>query len=523
METDNRMEWNETLLKMARPDIYRINAFRIINIRVTASQREIKSHIRKHDLMEKFENIINQDSDVFPVSIIRDQNARNEALQRLLDPELRFIDEFFWFWPQSLNANEDIDEAFQAIQKDDLLEASSIWKDREIQGSEANVSMHNLAVLYHAIALDFECMETRREKITTKQIEQKRACWEAAFYRWKKLLSDEGFWHRVQNRIHDLDDPRLTNNVTNTALRIREGLPKALLSINAILAVEASEMNDLTDMTFHLSIMRQSGFDISIIEQAIYRALAPIRNNLKAMCLHAEEEIKDSPGHGNKMATSLINDTSPSLNSLDRILPEGDATRETARDEVASQVRSCYISYNNEKDDWQNTLELSKKALNIASSESVKRIIQDDVETIKSNLEHSTCWFCGKASAKSGAVVTVMMYGNVKRNWGLLGTKVSYQNLPVPVPRCRSCETVHLRGTRWGCAAPIVALVIGALFGYAANSFLVGLGIFAGCWLFIYIISQSLRPQGIKAESYKKEFRMVQKMQSQGWKIGDSP
>lgn len=514
------MEWNETLIKMARPDIYRINAFRILNIPVTASQKEIKSHIRKHDLMEKFENIKNQDSDVFPVSIMRDHNARNEAHQRLLDPELRFIDEFFWFWPQSLNANEDNDEAFQAIRKNDLLEASSIWKDREIQGSEANVSMHNLAILYHAIALDFECIETRREKISNKQIEQKRDCWEKAFTRWKMLLSDEGFWHRVQSRIRDLDDPRLT---ANTAHRIREGLPKALLSINAILAVEASEMNDFADMTFHLTIMQQSGFDSSIIEQAIYRALAPIRNNLKAMCLHTEEEIRDAPGHGNKVATSLINDTSPLLNSLDRILPKGDATRETARDAVALQVRSCFISYINEKNDWHNTLELSEKALKIASSKLVKQKIRDDVETIKSNLEYSTCWFCGKASAKSGAVVTVMMYGNVERNWGLLGTKVNYQNLPVPVPRCRSCETVHLRGTRWGCAAPIVALVIGALFGYAAESFLVGLGIFAGCWLFIYIISQSLRPQGIKAESYKKEFRMVQKMQSQGWKIGDSP
>lgn len=520
METDSLMEWNETLLKMARPDIYRTNAFRILNISVTASQREINSHVRKHDLMEKFENLRNQDDDAFPISIIRDHNARNEAHQRLLDPELRFIDEFFWFWPQFLNANEDNDEAFQAIHKNDLRKASSIWKDREIQGSEANVSMHNLAIFYHAIALDFECIETRREKISNKQIEQKRDCWEQAFARWKMLLSDEGFWHRVQNRIRDLDDPRLT---TNTAHRIREGLPKALLSINAILAVEASEMNDLTDMTFHLTIMQQSGFDNSIIKQAIFRALTPIRNNLKAMCLHAEEEIGDAPGQGNKVATSLINDTSPLLNSLDRILPEEDATRETARDMVALQVRSCFISYVNDKNDWRNTLELSEKALKIASSKLVKQKIRDDIETIRSNLEYSTCWFCGKAPAKSGAVVTVMMYGNVQKDWGLLGTKVRYHNLPVQVPRCRSCEAVHLREGRWGCAGPIVALVIGVLIGIAADSFLVGLGIFVGCWLLIYITSRSMRPQGIKAESYKKEFRMVREMQSQGWKIGDSP
>ena len=334
------------------------------------------------------------------------------------------------------------------------------------------------------------------------------------------LLNDKGFWQRVQERIKEFDDPRLTQN---TSRQIREGLPKALLSINALLAVEAAEMDDLDDMAFHLLIMQKSGFDTTMINDAIHHSIMPVRDRLNAMCVQAREEVGVTPEIGCQTATNLINNTSRLLNNLDILLPEDDPTREVVHDTVALQVRSCLVSYINENEDWHDTLELSERALKIASSESVKQKIRDDAETIRSNLEYSTCWFCGRASANSKSVLIVKMYGNVKRDWGLLGTKVRYQQLPVPVPRCRSCEAVHLRGNRWGCAGPIVGLVIGVLIGIAANNFLVGLIIFAVCWLLSYMISQSMRPKGIKAESYKKEFRMVREMLSQGWKIGDSP
>ena len=126
METGSFMGWNETLLKMTRPDIYRVNAFRILNIPVTASPKEISSRIRRLDLMEKYGNVEQHYSIFLPLSGARDSDARHQAQQRLRDPELRFIDEFFWFWPLSLNSTEDSDEALVAIKQNDLLRASSI-------------------------------------------------------------------------------------------------------------------------------------------------------------------------------------------------------------------------------------------------------------------------------------------------------------------------------------------------------------------------------------------------------------
>ena len=160
METGNPVEWNETLLKMARPDIYRINAFRILGLTVTASPKELSSHIRKIELMEKYGDMRQHDNTFLILGIAHDRDTRQEAQQRLRDPELRFIDEFFWFWPLSLNSTEENDDTLVAIKQNDISRALAIWERHEAEGSQASVSMHNLAVFHHAMALDIEHMET---------------------------------------------------------------------------------------------------------------------------------------------------------------------------------------------------------------------------------------------------------------------------------------------------------------------------------------------------------------------------
>ena len=221
---------NQTLLKMARYDIYRVNGFRVLGIPVMSSSKEISSYARKLELMEKYGNSTPSESAVLPLYPSPDGDARREAQQRLMDPELRFIDEFFWFWPLSPNSRED--DALSAMQRGEAARAYSIWRSHETEGSESNVSNHNFAVLYHAMALDIERMEVENTP-SKEKTEHKRFCWEQSFSRWQQLIDDDNFWERLKDRIFKLDDPRLT---TGTIRRIRDGLPAALLSINAILA-----------------------------------------------------------------------------------------------------------------------------------------------------------------------------------------------------------------------------------------------------------------------------------------------
>ena len=516
METGSPMEWNETLLKMARPDIYRINAFRILGLTVTASPKELSSHIRKIELMEKYGDMRQHDNTFLILGIAHDRDTRQEAQQRLRDPELRFIDEFFWFWPLSLNSTEENDDTLVAIKQNDISRALTIWGHHEAEGSEASVSMHNLAVFHHAMALDIEHMETEMKEISEQQIEQKRSHWQQAFSRWKRLLNEEGFWQRVQERIREFDDPRLT---TDTARRIREGLPKALLSINAMLAVEASGMNDPTDMDFHLAVIRQSGFDNAIAEEAKHRAVAPVRDRLKAMCLHSAEEIGNAPERGNKVASSLVRDTDPLLKTLDSLLAEGDSTRESVHDEVALQVRSCLIAFGNETADWRTVLGVAKKSLSIAESPFLRQKIKDDLETISLNVEYMACWFCGGACTDGDSSVTVMMHGNVEH----VLTQVRWQYLPVKVPRCTKCKSAHKQSKAWKTGGIIAAFVFAFVIGIASSSFWVGIMTLGIIIAAAHGLAAATFPKGIKPESYKNEFRTVKEMLSRDWKMGGKP
>lgn len=520
MEINSAVEWNETLLKMARPDIYRVNAFRMLGLPVNASPKEVSSHIRNLDLIEKYGDIEQHEGSFLTPSTARDRDARREAQQRLLDPELRFIDEFFWFWPLSLDSTQENDETLAAIKQRDLSRALSIWEHHETHGSEANVSIHNLAVFYHAMALDIEHTEGEAKGISEQHVEQKRSYWQQAFSKWKKLLSEESFWKRVRERIRELDDPRLT---TDTANRIREGLPKALLSINAMLAVEASETNDPKDMAFHLAMIQQSGFDSAIAQEAMQRAVVPIRYRLKAMCLHCVEEISNAPESGNNLASNLIKNTAPLLKSVDSLLAKGDSTRESLHDEVASQVRSCLISFGNETGDWRAVSETAKQSLSIAESPSLRQKIKDDLETISLNAEYSTCWFCGGDYADSDSSVTVMMHGNVERERKFLQTQVRWQYLPITVPRCAECESAHKHSKAWKIGGTITAFVLAIFVGIASGSFWVFLLILGTIIAAAHGLAAITFPKGVKPESYEKEFRTVKEMLSRGWMIGAKP
>jgi len=520
MEAGNPVQWNETLLKMARPDIYRINAFRILGLPVTASPKELSSHIRRLELTEKYGNTGQLNNSFLALNTTHDRDARREAQQRLLDPELRFIDEFFWFWPLSLSSTEENDDTLAAIKQNDLSRALTIWEQHEAEGSEASVSMHNLAVFHHAMALDIEHTETETREISEQQIEQKQSHWQQAFSRWKSLLNEEGFWKRVRERIRQLDDPRLS---TDTANRIREGLAKALLSINAMLAVEASEKNDSQDLIFHIALIRQSGFDNAIATEAVRRGVAPVRDRLKAMCLHCAEEISNAPESGNDLASSLIKDTAPLLKTLDSLLAKGGPTRESMHDQVAEQVRSCLVSFGNETGDWRSVLTTAKKSLSIAESHSLRQKIQEDLQTIGANVEYSSCWFCGGDYADSDSSVTVMMHGNVQRVPGLLQTQVKWQYLPVIVPRCTRCRSAHKRSKGWRVGGTVSAFFLAIVVGVMSNSFWIGLIVLGVIIAVAHGVSAGTFPKGVKPESYKNEFRTVKEMLSKGWMIGQKP
>jgi len=530
---------SEILLEMSRPDIYRINAFRCLGLPVTASEKECHSQLRKLDLMKKFEGTARVEGGILPVTPPPDDDARREAARRLSDPESRLIDELFWFWPLGLAISEDRDDALEALKDDDYYSAVSIWKRHEEQSSEANVSMHNLAIMYHVLALDLEHVEAT-QSLSEKQVKQKRDYWEQAFPRWQILLDHKGFWQRLTARIRELDDPRLT---TETARRIREGLPFVLLSINAGLAVQAAQGGNKAEVSYHVGLMRDSGFGEGV-DEVLRQAVAPMRDRVKLLCTNAESEADRAPEHGDKVASQVMEQTSQLLSTLDMLLSKSHPTREAAHDGVAVCVLKSQIGFANKTENWAVSLELLKRALRIAVGASVRQRLKENIDIVKNNseagaiaIEYATCWFCRKRPPKDKAAAKVKIYKVLSRTptWSGdgFGEQVRWQQATTEVPRCARCKSAHRRRSVFQGLGSFVAILIwlGGLVGcigmmdedYRGALITFGICLAVGTGAFHGIRAIGRLSKGVKPEESKNEFPGLKRVKSEGWEIGEKP
>ena len=173
-----------------------------MNLPITTTNKDIKKIIHKNELMHKY--AINKANE----NVNETENGnefKEKALQRILNPELRFIDEFFWYWPSADNTNV-IDNAISAVINNKLPEAVSIWGKREQNGSESYVSTHNLAVCYHALALDIDKEKSKKTLLIMTKI--KRLSTGNSFITGATVTKNNNFWQRVQQRVI-FNDPRI--------------------------------------------------------------------------------------------------------------------------------------------------------------------------------------------------------------------------------------------------------------------------------------------------------------------------
>ncbi len=512
------------LLEAAHPEVYWRNAFRVAALSVEATPRDISRQAERLRMMQTY-NAKAASKTPLALNPPPDEHAVREALHKLHDPEKRLIDEFFWFWPHQLGQSR-ADEALALLAEDNIDQAAKGWLQME-ESSEAYVSMHNLAVLFHCLALDWEQQAFSR-RLDKKEIETVQRYWEDALKRWKVLLEHEPFWSRLTARIRALEDPRLT---TGLARRMRVSLPLALLSINATLAVRYAEVGNFEMAERQLGIMGL--WEGSLAQKALGDACEPLRQRIKSICKNAESQANKDPTHGDKATREVIVHTKSLLVILDTLLSPGDSMRDAAHDEVAVCALYCQILFGNKTKNWKISLELLELALPIAVGQAARDRIQENITTVKGNLECGTCWFCQQNPAEDEAVCDVKMYGNVTRTPTQNGVEIQWRHLTVKVPRCARCNSAHNRQA----TCVVVGAVIGGMLGLAGciadglkhgadvmlpDVFLgvVPAGIGAGIGAAIGV---ARRPKGVKPESAKGEFSSVKELLSQGWQFGERP
>ena len=95
---------SELLSQAARPDLYRINAFRVAQLHAGATPRELTRKLERIKMLAKLGGQAQEPAGPLPLQPAPDLETMRAALERLRDPEVRLLDEFFWFWPRNFAA-----------------------------------------------------------------------------------------------------------------------------------------------------------------------------------------------------------------------------------------------------------------------------------------------------------------------------------------------------------------------------------------------------------------------------------
>ena len=546
------------LLDACTVRLYQDNAFRVTGLAVDATARLIKRKVNDLKLAAEMDDLEAEYTHAFKPDPTPSLNQIRAAGQRLQDLQLRFVDEFFWFWPLDWKAVA-TDQALTFISNGDMQQAEDIWKKTIEQSShqtEGLAAKHNLAVMYHLKALEQEHSGIEQNgSHAPERLADIDGCWQASFDYWEELVDHEPFWSMLSDRVRVIDDPSLT---TGFVKRFRSTFPIAFDNVNASLATLYATRGHHDRASIHIQYMEQTHQGLDDTTKTMQDAAAPLHTRIDHAIQHALNNLRDDPKSGLERASLLIESTKEPLATLSALLEPGGSEISDTCDEIADAHHSCLIAYGNETEDWPNcimALETSCKQL--ARGAAIIARIESSLEAARSNYEQKQlkeiCWFCKKNKGDNDFPVIIPMYGNVKREsasplgidglisrmnsldpyfgdlLGQRGGKITWQHVKVEVPRCAACEKIHHSTNSSRAWIPFVSTVVGLISWLVVYPSATALPLWGGLIGLIigllgwWIISNKF-PAPVTADlSTRYKFPEILELTAQGWKYGSSP
>lgn len=372
----------EPLLHACTPTVYIQNAFRITGLPVDASMRDIKRRLDDIKAAEEMGEGASEHRSAFALSPPPTLDQIREAAQRLHDPERRIVEEFFWFWPLDVGQGRS-DPALAALQAGNKDTAFTLWK-RAIKTDDSHhavVAKHNLAVIYHLVALDSEHVALSNDLETEVQTTI-ATYWRHSFRWWEELTDDEVFWSLVTNRIRALDDARLT---TGFARRLRASVPQAIDQINAMLAISFAEKGKYSQAANHITYMQETHQGQDDVQSTLSTITAPHKTRIRSAVEKALGTIQRAPETSGKAAMELLEAVEQPSRVLQAILPADDPEKADISDTIAETCLKCQVAYARKTEDWTLSLKILDAALPYAASHDTKTKLRQNHDTVTQN------------------------------------------------------------------------------------------------------------------------------------------
>ena len=378
------------------------NAFRLAQMPVDANDRKLSRRQQRIDRANQLGMALPPgDCPIFSEDAAGDENKLKEALHRISDPVSRLFDELFWFWPRTFGDGAN-DEGLRLLSSHEIDAALALWTKHESETQDF-VATHNLALLHQYLALESDrrlidtdqpvpavkkglfgfATDTKGEDNTT------RGHWQQAFERWALLADHEPFWSFLRQRIQAIDNPRLP---ITAAAELKQHLAEIILSVNVGLMVRAARRGLKDHIDRQRSILNHSGFAANRVEKAYDAAAKDNRQRIAHLCQTVTSGAKAQPLTAGASVRDFVTQTTPMLRLLDDLYANGNPAVDAVYDEVAESIRRAQIAASAKTEDWEEALELLDLALPFARSEGTQKLIADDIEVVKSNLESDVRW-----------------------------------------------------------------------------------------------------------------------------------
>lgn len=375
------------LLDLATPQLYRHNPFRVLGAAVDDAPREVQRKIERRRRRQRFGTAANSgDAEPLALTAPAGDDDLRVAMERLSRPFDRLLDELFWFWPLAGPSRDD--PSLQALAANDQETARTAWEAEAGAGDSrpAAVAVHNLAVLNHLRALEFEAASGTAKPAVHGD---RAALWRDAYRHWQRTVDNDEFWRALERRRVDLDDPQLGPDVIAS---LRASLPVALLAIGARLARDAAEHDDPPLVRSHLQLLRNSAFDAGDLEQALRQALEPVRARVRGAIDEAQRRWRANPQQGDIAVREMHQQADAPLKVIDTMLPAEDPTRVGLHDTLAEAMLEGQVAFGKATNDWPACIALLREAMNVASGDAMKAKLTENIGILEDNQRQGNDW-----------------------------------------------------------------------------------------------------------------------------------
>jgi len=359
------------LLEMAKPAIYEGSSFRVLGLSVLAGPRDVAKRVDELRLAEEF-GAGAPDWSFAPTQALTVEQIRTAA-QELKEPAGRLVQEFFWFWPENYPEDSTGDEALAHLERGETPQAVEYWQGAAMQGHLA--ALHNLAIYYHRQALELELQEFPPE-------EELIQIWFKTLRFWEKISGDEALWTRLQARVKNMADARVTDEFV---AQMRVTLHEALAKICAMLALSHGRCGWTNRASLHAALVTHIHGDTEGARRALEEYAGPTARRIEARSVEAEKRVAGEAAAGLTEAVALLRHCDEDLYLIELLCGRtADYYIEISHGLVDTAL-DCVVGYQRETHNDVGCLPVLLRLLDLEASPELKARVAQTFDAVYQN------------------------------------------------------------------------------------------------------------------------------------------